>query len=387
MLEIDLIRKEFSDLKDSIFLNVSSVVIPPKSVQVAYTGYMQKYVDSLGATVVSDSWDMVNNSRKDVAELINSYPKEIAFVKNTAEGIGIIANGYPFEPGDNIIVPDLEHSSNLFSWIKLQDKEVELRTVPSRHGNFTNIDIYSLMDSRTKAVAISAVQFTTGFYTDLFKLGEHCRKHNVLLIVDAIQAIGRLHLDVRKMNISYLACGGNKGLLATLGVGFVYCSQDIITKIIPPYASYQSVKNAVKPPAITTDFSKVDWHDDARRLESGNLNYAGISAIQAGVRLINKVKIQRIEPYVINLEKILRERTNHLPLKIWTPENERNYSGIVCIYYPIEKEETVISILESYQIYATMRGGYIRLGIHFYNTKEQMYAVAEALEEISNLIR
>lgn len=383
MLDRNLIKEEFSHLKGIVFLNVASVVMPPKSVLEAYYGFTRDYVSSFGEDVVSKAWGIVNSARKDIAQLINSESSEIAFVKNTCEGIGIIANGYPFKSGENVVVVDQEHSSNLFAWINLQRKGVELRVIPSRDGEIVLEDIISAFDSKTRAVSISAVQFSTGFYSDLYELGQECKKRGIIFIVDGIQAIGRMNIDVRRMNIDYLACGGNKGLLATLGAGFVYCSMSVINKIIPPYVSYQSVVSHAKPPAITTDFTKLEWHPNARRLESGNLNYAGIAAIQAGVKLINRLNIAKIEKEVLRLEDILREKISGLPLNVRRIKNRKNQSGLVCVYYPVEAEERVINTLKRYNIYATMRGGYIRLGIDFYNTEEHMSQVAKALTEIS----
>ena len=188
------------------------------------------------------------------------------------------------------------------------------------------------------------------------------------------------------MNINYLACGGNKGLLATLGAGFVYCDSAIIDDVTPVYACYQSVVNYVKPPALTNDFSKVEWYDNARRLESGNLNYAGIAAINAGAQLINKLGIKEIESYIIEMEDVLVEKIKHLGFEFRTPYDKEKRSGILCIYYPQHLENELKDILDKYDIFATNRGGYIRLSIDFYNTKEQMIKVSEAFEELSKLI-
>ncbi|MHC1758057.1 MAG: aminotransferase class V-fold PLP-dependent enzyme [Negativicutes bacterium] len=385
MLDKKLIAKEFAHLQDVIFLNATSVVIPPKSVQAAYHGFMDEYVDHFGEGVVDRAWGIVGESRREVARLIGAKPTEIGFVKNTSEGIGIIANGFPFEQGDNVVTVDQEHSSNLFAWIKLQEKGVKLRIVASRDGEIRLKDIFSNVTSRTRAISLSAVQFTTGFYTDLATLGSFCERHGILLIVDGIQAVGHLHIDVKAMKINYLACGGNKGLLATLGAGFVFCDEDLVEQIIPPYASYQSVSNQVHPPAITQDFDGLAWHQDARRFESGNLNYAGIAAIGAGAALLNHLGIENIQQQVLKLDEYLTKGLEALPVDLRTPSQKKNHSGVLCVYYPSEQEQQVIAILKERKIFATMRGGYIRLGINFYNTKNQMDTVIKAFEEIGNL--
>ncbi|MGN1276564.1 MAG: aminotransferase class V-fold PLP-dependent enzyme [Floccifex sp.] len=381
-----LIEQEFSFLKDEIFLDVSRVVMPPLHVQNAYRNFMDDYVSNYGDDVVSKSWDMVEQTRKVVSQLIHCDSSEIGFVKNTCEGVSILAFGFPFEKGDNVIVIDQEHQANLFPWINVhQQRGVDLHVVKSQNGSICMQDIINQMDDHTRIVAVSAIQFSTGFYMDLKKLGNICHQKNILFMVDGIQALGRMCIDVQEMHIDYMASGTNKGLLGTLGAGFVYCSKDWVEKIIPTYASYQSVINHVSPPAVTTNFEFLEWHTDARRFESGNLSYNCILALQKGVELILELGIENIESKIISLEKYLRNKIKDVSLKVVQPENEKNYGGIVCVYYPVNHEKNVKEILKKYKIHCTMRGGYIRLGINFYNTLEQMEQVSKAIHEIDCL--
>lgn len=378
------LKEEFKDLNNVIFLNVSYAAVPPRSVQEAYFGFTKDCIRTYGDDILSRAQKIIDNTRNDMAHLIGADSSEIAFVKNTAEGIGIIASGYSFKPGDNVVVPDIEHASNLYAWVNLQRKGIDLRIVPCSDDEIDIRDIINKCDSRTKAIAISAVQFSTGFYVDLYELGQYCKKQGILLVVDGIQAVGRLNINVQDMNIDYLACGGNKGLLSTFGAGFVYCSKRIVESIYPPYASYQSVDIDWKDPTVASDYSKLNWYKDARRLESGNLNYAGIAALQAGVELLNKLGVNNIESHILNLEDLFREAISVLPLNIKNPP-KKNRSGVIFVQFPKGAENKVKDILRQYQIHATVRDGYIRLGINFYNTKDQMMFVVEAMKQISML--
>ena len=386
MLDRDLIDQEFPFLRDVVFLNAALVAIPPLSVQRAYFGFTQDYIAHLGEGVITQGWEIVADARREVAALVGAAPAEIGFVKNTSEGVGIIANGFPFSPGDNVVVVDQEHPANLFAWINLQTKGVELRVVPSCAGKVLEEDILARADDRTRVVAVSAVQFTTGARVGFSRLGPACRERGILLAVDGIQAIGRLTLDVKKLAIGYLSCGGNKGLLATTGAGFVFCDEAWVGKIIPPYACYQSVRSHVKPPALTSDFSKLEWHDDSRRFEAGNPNYAGIAAIGAGAKLLNRLGIEAIQRHVLEMEDLLIEGIRTLPLDFRSPLQPEFRSGILCVYYPPELENRVQDVLKRHRIYATFRGGYIRLCINFYNTREQIQQTIEAFQEIAALV-
>lgn len=387
MLNKRLIEEEFSFLKDVIFLNVSSVGMPPKRVQEAYNHFMEYYVKNFGIDIVSKSWEIVNSTREKVSKLINAkHSHEIGFVKNTCEGMSILANGYPLKKGDNIIIADQEHQSTLFPWINMhQQKGIVLKVIKNKNNEVDYKKMVESIDENTKILVVSSIQFSTGFFSDLYFLGEECKKRGIIFAVDGIQALGRMKIDVQSMNINYLACGTNKGLLGTLGAGFVYCDDNIVKDIIPPYAGYQSTINHVVPPAITSNFEYIEWYPHARRFESGNLSYNCILAISQGIDLILELGIDEIEKHIRKLEKRLRESIKDVPLTIVQASDEKNWGGIVCIYYPNNREKEVKDILSKYKIYCTIRAGYIRLGINFYNTEEDMDIVAKAIYEISNL--
>lgn len=386
MINKALLEEEFQDIRDVSFFNAAYVVIPPKRSQAAYHGFMNDYIAIYGEEVTSKVWPMIDEARKELAKVINCEPEEIGFTKNTAEAVGIIANGYPFKPGDNVIVTDLEHTSNINAWINQRRRGLDLKVVKSHEGAIDINDIFAAVDEHTVAIATSTVTFSSGFRIDLDKLGAFCHEKGLRLFLDGIQSCGRLLIDVKKQHIDSLAIGGNKGLLATLGVGFLYCKKDLIPSIIPPYAGYQSTMPSVDP-RVTTDFTQIHWRDDARRFESGNLNYAGIATLKAGASIINELGIENIEEHIVMLDKRLREGIKDISLKVITPPEPIFHSGIVCIYYPIEHEKEVMDILHGRKIYTTMRSGYIRLGMHVYNTEADIDNAIAALKEIDKVAK
>ena len=388
MLDQKLIDREYGFLGDEIFLNVSQVVIPPVRVQKAYGSFMDDYVRSMGEGIVPKAWEIVAGCRKKVATLIGAdSPDEIGFVKNTCEGVSILADGLDMAAGENVVIADQEHQSVLFPWINAhQRKGIELKVVKSiRDGEVDADAMIKAIDAKTRVLIVSAVQFSTGFLADLEKLGQACREKGVIFAVDGIQALGRLEIDVRKMHIDYLVAGTNKGLLGTLGAGFVYCKQSLISHITPPYAGYQSTVSHVEPPSITTNFEMVEWYPNARRFESGNLSYNCIYAIDQGISLVLELGIEHIADHVRHLEKYLRAQLADLPLHVVQAQDSKNWGGVICIYFPKHTEKESAQILRNYKIHGTIRAGYIRLGLDFYNTQEQMDVVSKALHEIARL--
>lgn len=389
MLNQELIQQEYGFLKDEIFLNVSQVCMPPVRVQKAYGSFMDDYVKVFGDGVVDTAWSIVADCREKVAKLINAKEvHEIAFVKNTAEGMSILAAGYPLQAGDSIVIADQEHQSTLFPWINAHEQRgITLKVVKSVNGEIPMSDMIAAIDDTTKVLVVSSAQFSTGFRADLALLGEECHRRGVIFAVDGIQTLGRLAMDVQACHIDYLVAGSNKGLLGSLGCGFVYCSDRIVQDIIPPYAGYQSTVSHVSPPSVTTNFEHLEWYPHARRFESGNLSYNCIYAVDKGVELLLELGLENIEAHTLELERYLREKLQGLPLHVVQPDDPKYWSGIICIYYPKEKDQEVINILKGYHIHGTMRGGYIRFGLDFYNTKEQMDIVVKALFEVAELAK
>jgi len=386
MLNQKLIDEEFAFLKDAIFLNVSQVSMPPKRVQDAYRSFMDNYVATYGMGMVPAAWDMVAETRELVAKLVNCEAEEVGFVKNTAEGMSILACGYPLKAGDSIVIADQEHQSVLFPWINMHEKiGLRLNVVKSIEGNIRTQDMIDAIDEDTKILVVSSAQFSTGFRADLETLGKECKKRGIIFAVDGIQTLGRYVMDVKKFNIDYLVAGTNKGLFGTLGAGLVYCSNRIVQKIIPPYAGYQSTMSHVAPPSITTNFENLEWYPNARRFESGNLSYNCIYAINKGISLLLELGVENIQEQIEMLEETLRDQISDLKLHVVSPEPALHRSGIVCVYYPANKDDEADKILKDKKIYCTMRGGYIRIGLDFYNTPQQMATVAAALHEIAAL--
>lgn len=387
MLNQQLIQEEFDFFEDKVYLNISSISMPPKRVQKVFSSFMSDYVHTLGCGFMPSQWDMVGQTRPKIAKLINAeHSHEIAFVKNTCEGISIIANGYPLKAGENVVFADQEFQSSIYPWINIhKQKQIELKVVKSVDGQIPIQDVLSTIDENTRVLNVSSTQFSTGFASDLKTLGEYCKERGIIFVVDAIQSLGRLSIDVQECNIDFLATGSHKGLLATVGAGIIYCSDRIVNDIKPSYASCQGIINHVNPPFVTTDFDTLPFHPHAQKFESGTLNFACIKAISTSVDFILELGTDNIDAHIRHLECSLREKIKDLKLHILQPHDPKNWGGIICVYFPDEHEGKVLEILGKYKIYSTVRGGCMRFGLGLFNTDEHMDILSKALHEIDNL--
>lgn len=385
MLNQKLLEEEFRYINDVAYVNSSAVSLAPQRVLTAVNSYLDTLAADFCHSFNSYHETIEKEAREEIAKLIGCNPLEIAFTKNTCDGITLFANSYPFQKGDNVIITSQEYPSNFYPWLALEKKGVSVKVAEFHDGILYPEDVLKLCDENTRMVALSTVFFCNGFRFDVKALGAELHKRGILLIVDSIQGLGRLRVTPREMNIDVLSNGGHKCLLGMKGAGFLYCRQDLIQDLNPHTACRQSLSRWHRPP-LERHYNELPWRNDAAIFESGNPNYIGIMAMGKGVSLLNELGADEIEQHVLSLEKDLRNRIASLPLKLNTPPSQIQYSGIIFVTLPEKiSTETADAILVRHKVYATVREGYIRICLHCMNTSKHMEMVAAALEEISGL--
>ena len=198
-----------------------------------------------------DWMNRIEKVRQTAGRLIDADPFEIAFVKNTSEGIGIVAEGFPWRAGDNVVTSAEEYPANVYPWMNLADRGVEVRLVPSRQGRVLIDDLRQAIDPNTRILTISFVEFASGFRNDLAALGTLCRELGVYFFVDAIQGLGMLPLSVDEVPIDFLAADGHKWLLGPGGpASFTSATNCSICSIPSAWAGTALFPAAISPASI-----------------------------------------------------------------------------------------------------------------------------------------
>src|SRR5262245_52726486 len=151
----------------------------------------------------------VEEVRRAFGALLGCDPLDVAFVKNTSEGVCFVAEGLTWREGDNVVSVEEEYPANVYPWMNLAARGVELRRVRSRQGRIDVADLGDAMDGRTRLVALSFVEYASGFRNDLAAVAELCRRRGALFFVDAIQGLGAFPLDVQELGIDFLAADGH----------------------------------------------------------------------------------------------------------------------------------------------------------------------------------
>lgn len=365
-------RKEFPVTEKYIYLDHAGVAPGSLRVKKAIETFLSESVE--GGAFYYPKWlQQLAGVRRACGRLINSDPGEIAFVKNTSHGLSIVAEGLDWSPGDNVLIYEKEFPSNIYPWVNLRRKGVELRIIPSRGGSMGLDEIEKLMDSRTRLLSISSVQFSNGFRIDLGKVGDLCTGRNVLLCVDAIQSLGVLPMDVKENRIDFLSADAHKWLLGPEGIGIFYCRKELAERINPPLIGWKSVRNE-----LAFDQPDFSLRTDALRFEEGSMNLMGIFGLGAAVDLLLEAGIPNIQERVLGLGDLIIKEAQARGFRLLTPK-ARNARGGNVTFTGNFDPETMRDNLREKGIMVNARGGGLRISPHFYNIDEEIYTLFEAV--------
>jgi len=373
---IESYRNEFPVTSKLIFLDHAAVTPLSSRALKAVEEFLEES-SRLGASRHQVWAERVEQVRKDAAALIGAEPYEIAFVPNTSTGINHIAQGLGWYKGENIVTFAGEFPANVYPWMNLEERGVELRFVPEKGGRIKTADITRCIDGHTKLLAASAVEFLSGFRNDIKKIGSICRKEGILFCVDAIQSLGAFPMDVNASHIDFMAADSHKWLLGPEGAGILYISGEFIERLRPAYVGWKSVKNE-------HDFLPYHFEDlrrDAAVFELGSNNVMGVLAMGASISLLREVGLDRIASRIIDLTDKLVAGLAKRGWKVISPrEKDAEKSGIISFKGKVNTTETVERLARD-GIVISSRGDILRASPHFYNTFDEINDFLNALGE------
>lgn len=324
-----------------------------------------------------EHWERLRTQvRTRLGELVSAGPESITFIKNTTAGLGMVAAGLDWDDGDNVVGIDREFPANVYPWMALRRKGVELRLYRSRDGRIDPAAIARLCDQRTRVVAVSLVQFGNGFRLDLGALRQALNR-DTLLVVDAIQAAGALRIDLTQATVDFLCAGAQKWLLGPIGIGFAYVGPRMLERLHPVVVGTGSV---------VRDQEYFDYDltlkPDARRYEEAAPNYPGILGMGAAVNLLLRAGAAAVEQEVLRLADRLRDelprRGYELLLK---PGRPAERSGIVSFRHSRIVPAEVHTRLREAGIIISLRADFLRASPHYYNSDADIDRLLEALPQ------
>ena len=313
--------------------------------------------------------------RKLAARLINAQPQEIAFVKNTSEGLAFVANGLNWQPGDRIVSTSVEYPSNVYPWMEVAQRHgVTHVMVPEKSGRIELEDILAAASAGpTRLLALSHVEYASGFRHDLQTIGQFCRNRGIYLCVDGIQACGALPVDVRRMNIDFLSADGHKWMLGPEGAGFFFCRRELLGQLRPEIG-WMNVINA-------DDYGHYDFtlKPDARRFECGSYNIPGLLGLGASLELILEVGMETITGRLLALTNYLCEHLMDKGYHVVSSRKPDEHSGIVSFTSRRHDQNELVGRLQAQRIVIVLREKRLRASPHFYNSLADMDRLVGAL--------
>ncbi len=325
-------------------------------------------------------------ARQRFARLIGAQEGEIAVTKNVSEGLNAVATAVDWKAGDNVVLcPELEHPNNIYCWLVLEERGVELRTIPAREGTVNAAAMVAAIDKRTRVVTTSSVTFTPGFRTDLAPIGRACRDAKALFLVDAVQNLGVLDLHVEAAGIDALATSTSKGLLSPAGVGFLYVRQAWAERLRPAYVARFSVERGS---GHESEMESRDFHrlPNARRFEIGNYNWIGLAAVQASLGELLDIGIPAVEGHAVGLASELAAGLADLGLPVTAPPAGTARSHIVTVgrlgagdaYTSHDARlNRLAEALADARVKFSVRRGLVRFAFHCYNEGSDVARVLE----------
>lgn len=372
---VQRLRSLFPVTDRYIYLDHAGVAPLSTRVQDAVTGTVRSCAE-IGAFGYPEWGTRIDAVRARCARLINAASSEVAFVRSTSHGLSLVARGLDWRTGDNVVYCEKDFPSNLFPWEDLGGKGVEGRKVPSRNGRIEIEDIADRMDERTRVVAVSSVQFVSGFRIDLDELGALCRKRGALFCVDAIQSVGVIPLDVRSSKIDFLSADAHKWLLGPEGIGIFFCRQGLAEKLAPALVGWKSVKKA-----FSFEQPELELRTDALRFEEGSPNLLGIMGLGAAVELLLEIGVENVSERVLSLgDRIIGEAVKR-GFDVLTPKERGERGGAVTFRGPFAPE-SVRDALRDRGILVNVRGEGLRVSPHVYTTEEEIGRSFAAIDRL-----
>lgn len=380
MVDFEKIREEeFPATRQGPYLDTADDGLNPKCVVDAMKGHLE-FSLRYGAGTNFDErvYKFSDALRVKMAKLIHADVREVAIARSTSDALSAFANGIRFKAGQNVVANDIEFPCNVYAWMNLKQKGVEVRLVKNRDGKVLLEDIEKAIDEDTRVVTISSVSMLSGFRAELERIGTLCKERNVYFVVDAVQQLGALDLDVKKCHVDMLASSCYKWLMVPNGVGFLFVDKNVLEELDVSKVGWQNVRNArdfFEVPGATYDLT---FKEDASRFQESHPGVPGIYGLDAALDLIFKIGIENIEQRILHLIGLLIEGLNTLGIRIVSPLEEEYRSGIVIIE-PKNKEEALEEIVRN-SISTSLRATGIRVSAHFYNNEEDIEKLLEVLE-------
>jgi selenocysteine lyase/cysteine desulfurase len=365
----------FSHQKETIWLNHAGVSPISLPVAEAMKAFAQEVLET-GASHIPDWYAGIRSVKRLAAELLHCHISDLAITPNTTHGINLVAHGIRWNPGDEILLCTKEYPAHVYPWWAQQSKGARLVWVePDEEGRLPAEAYAAKITEKTRVVAVSHVQFASGYRHDLARLGELCRRSGTLLVVDAIQSFSVFDIDIEAWGIDALTTGVHKWLLGPTGVALFHTTEKLRNEMDTTWVGADSMVNAL-------DYLNYRFEllPDGRRFENACLNFAGIAGARAALEVVHTFGRERIETEIKRRTDELAEFLKGHGFHIHSYREGQEWSGILSVTHPRVAPEALAALLRVSGIITSVRDGKWRLSPHAYHTAKQFETILAAIE-------
>lgn len=372
----DVRRREFPVAAEKIFLAHAGVCPLPRRVADAIS-------DCAAKGTLGDQEEFMlsrlTDARKLGARLLDCHPEEVALVGPTSLGLSFIASGLKFRRGDNVLIYHDDYPSNVYPWMSLAEKNVEVRLLNTRGlGVIRPRDITGQIDENTRLVALASCHFISGFRLEFEEIGQLLRERNILFCLDAIQTLGAFPTTVE--SVDFLAADAHKWLLGPCGAGILYVRRDLQEKLNPPVYGWHNIRS---PNFVAQE--TIEFRNDARKFEAGTQNLIGVTGLIAAMELALEMGIENITAELLRKRAWLVPELQKRGFTVLNADAKPENTGSIISFFKRGQDLTTLhkKLLDAGVVTSlrTDRSGqhYIRISPHFYNTDEELRRVLELL--------
>ena len=394
---VEKIREDFPVLSKSIiYFDSACMSLKPKQVIDKINEYYNEYPGCAGRSshkLASRVEEEVAKARNEVKNFINAkYDSEIIFTRNTTEGLNLVANSFGLKKGDEIIISDKEHNSNLLPWLKLKEKGIKVVVVDSNDDNTFNLENFrNSFTSNTKLVSVVHVSNLDGVENPIKEIAQITHQNNALLLVDAAQSAPHKELDVRKLDVDFMAFSGHK-MLGPTGTGVLYGKKELLEKLDQFIVGGETV--------IDSTYQDYKKEELPMRFEAGLQDYAGIIGLGEACRYLKKIGLKKVADHETKLNKMITEAlVDNEKIELIGPKEAEKRGGIFSfnikgmdmhhVARMLDKSKSIMTRSGAHCVHSwfnkhNMKGS-VRASLYLYNTEEEVKLFVEEIKKILEL--
>jgi cysteine desulfurase/selenocysteine lyase len=397
-LEVDEWRKQsalFLGDTRKTYLDTATKGIPPSIAFEAMSTYYQALRRQEGRSATQQTIaaiEFLAEARREAASFINANEREIALVESTQQGVRVVAEALRLSPGSQVVTSDVEFLATVVPWRSLAASGIEVSVVPGRNGAIELETLEASITGKTKVVCVSATQEISGATLDLDELGQLCRRHGVLSVVDATQYLGPRTLDIQHAGLDCVAVGGSKWLCNPFGLGFVCIRSPLLEELTPTTYGYMALRlppggwtEFVANAMVSTDVPAV-FTSAAQKFEGGGTGpYLTALMLTATLRELAAIGPARIQERTYELTDAVVAGLESAGMTLVTPRQRSRRAGIVTFTTSEEQRDLALYevLLDNEVAVAYRRSGTtagIRVAPYFYNSTADVHRLIELVD-------